>query len=931
MLKRAFLLAMLIVALLLIVSIPMMTISAAGTNRIGMNGNYNYFIWPNQVPTGCPLSLSSDYTYITFTGRWADYSNADTWYPSWGSDGNLYSPFTDGSCGGVSAGSPNPGQAQIVGDDPLNLDVYPSAVTNSNGGGGTNGYGRYPSASLMYNNIWYYGTYLLTGPDNSLSIPHWDWPVLEPFVGFRYSTNNGVSWTDNTNPNNCLFENYHYSLASGSNNEDLIGAPHMVDFGKNLQYAPTDPSTGRKYAYMVAHGADAGATVAQNDWIMGDNIYLLRILMPSGTDAASNTAYLNTAANWQYYSIGGTWRNWNRSNLTDVYNNIQPIVDWNGHLGNVALTYNAPLNRYLMCLSRCNSTSSFDTMILESNSITGPYKVVHYLPTFGQVGYFTNIPSKFISADGRTMWLSYSANYTGAPSNIEHAAYSWCLNEFVLSSGPTPTPMPLTGKVEAENGTKSGGAANYADSYASGGYNVAYLNTIGSSVSFNNCVSSTQIIIQYATVNTGSFSLYLNGAHSRDINFTSTGAWYGSGAYRTTSVPVSIPQGATVKLQCDSGDVGINIDYIVLSNDNQNNVAPLATVSVSSVYSGYSGPPMVDGVVDGYPGDISKEWASNGEKVGAWATLTWSGAKTINKISLYDRPNNYDQVTSGTLTFSDGSSVNVGVLPDTDKSAATVTFANKTVTWVKFTVDSVKSGSLNIGLAEFEVFEAGGGSTPTPTPTPAPTSAGLIGYWRLDETSGTSAADSSGNNKTGTVSGAVWTAGHNGNSLDFDGTNDYLSILDAFDPTTTTISAWIKPHSVSNTNIICRTDSAGPTQNWSHQIRITSGGKLEAYTYDHTGGGKSVTGTTTLTTNTWYHVAMTIKNGGQIKLYVNGQPEGTAQNITTMWVDGDRYYVGSNAGGNHGFPAIGWFDGLIDEVKLFDRELTQSEIQALMN
>ena len=271
------------------------------------------------------------------------------------------------------------------------------------------------------------------------------------------------------------------------------------------------------------------------------------------------------------------------------------------------------------------------------------------------------------------------------------------------------------------------------------------------------------MIIEYATVNTGTFSLYINGVHNQDLNFTSTGAWYGSGAYRATSVSVNIPPDATVKFQCDSGDVGINIDYIVLSNATQANIAPLATVSVSSVYSGYSGNSIVDGVVDGFPGDISKEWASNGEKVGAWAQLTWSSAKTINQINLYDRPNNTDQVTSGTLTFSDGSNVSVGALPDTDKTPATVTFSNKTVTWVKFTVNSVKSGTLNIGLAEFEVYEATGGPTPTPTPTPTamPTPAGQIGYWRFDETSGTSAGDSSGNNKTGTVSGAVWTAGHN--------------------------------------------------------------------------------------------------------------------------------------------------------------------------
>ena len=49
--------------------------------------------------------------------------------------------------------------------------------------------------------------------------------------------------------------------------------------------------------------------------------------------------------------------------------------------------------------------------VLEADAITGPWRMVCYMRDFGQQGYFLNFPSKFISADGRTVWLCYSANF----------------------------------------------------------------------------------------------------------------------------------------------------------------------------------------------------------------------------------------------------------------------------------------------------------------------------------------------------------------------------------------------------------------------------------------------------------------------------------------------------------------------------------------
>ncbi len=133
------------------------------------------------------------------------------------------------------------------------------------------------------------------------------------------------------------------------------------------------------------------------------------------------------------------------------------------------------------------------------------------------------------------------------------------------------------------------------------------------------------------------------------------------------------------------------------------NLAGSATVSVSSERpaTGQLGIKAIDGIVDGYPGDYTKEWATNGELAGAWIKLTWSNPVTVSQVILHDRPNLVDNVLAGTLFFSDGSSVAVGALPNNGAGLA-VLFPSKTITWLQFRVDSAVGA--NIGLAEIEVF-----------------------------------------------------------------------------------------------------------------------------------------------------------------------------------------------------------------------------------
>jgi trimeric autotransporter adhesin len=153
------------------------------------------------------------------------------------------------------------------------------------------------------------------------------------------------------------------------------------------------------------------------------------------------------------------------------------------------------------------------------------------------------------------------------------------------------------------------------------------------------------------------------------------------------------------------------------------NLAPAARISVSSESTQFfqDGVKAVDGIVDGYdgdtvglPGDETKEWSTRGELAGAWIQLDWTPSIAVQRVVLYDRPNAADQVLTGALRFSDGSTVAVGALPN-DAKAFIVDFPLRTISWVRFTVD--QAVGRNIGLAEIQVF---GASAPPDTLSVAP-------------------------------------------------------------------------------------------------------------------------------------------------------------------------------------------------------------------
>ncbi|MGQ7868723.1 DUF4185 domain-containing protein [Sunxiuqinia sp. sy24] len=347
-------------------------------------------IWNDTPPFFCPFEQSDAFSSIGFTGDiWAG-GNADTFYPSWGKDGNLYSCFTDGSVDGVSVSSRGNPQSNVAyltiqGNNPKKLKFTDHGIITHT----TTPYiGRYPSACLVYNDNWYIGTYSLD------DLPHTNYGTLGGFVGFHVSTDLGKTWEQCPHtPDNALF-----GETGKRGNSVKIGAPHFVDFGKNMEHSPDGK------AYLVSHGSslpDTQPRYANNSWITGDQIYLCRV-SPQPDKVNNSSAY-------EFFAGKDTsgMDIWSKD-----FNEIKPIADWNNNMGCVTITYNAPLKKYFMCVTDGQTTlSRYNSYILESDKITGPWRMVSYMKDFGEMGYFLNIPSKFISKDGKTMWLCYSANW----------------------------------------------------------------------------------------------------------------------------------------------------------------------------------------------------------------------------------------------------------------------------------------------------------------------------------------------------------------------------------------------------------------------------------------------------------------------------------------------------------------------------------------
>ena len=241
--------------------------------------------------------------------------------------------------------------------------------------------------------------------------------------------------------------------------------------------------------------------------------------------------------------------------------------------------------------------------------------------------------------------------------------------------------------------------------------------------------------------------------------------------------------------------------------------------------------------------------------------------------------------------------------------------------------------------ADQNVMQFCGGSVWVPMGFPASAaelSSGLQGHWKLDESSGTSAADSSGNGHTGTTSGSpTWqpTGGIIGGGLSFDGTDDcvvmpYTTDLELSSGESITIAGWHKSSSVTSDTIVFSDNQS----NMNYMLGFDSGGYI-VFSYNDTGQTYSSSATYS-SADTWQHIAFTFTpgTGSSAKLYVNGSLVGGSWSSGTGNVapvaDGRPVSIG--CWNSNGTPESDYVSATIDDVRIYNRILTATEIAALV-
>ncbi len=190
----------------------------------------------------------------------------------------------------------------------------------------------------------------------------------------------------------------------------------------------------------------------------------------------------------------------------------------------------------------------------------------------------------------------------------------------------------------------------------------------------------------------------------------------------------------------------------------------------------------------------------------------------------------------------------------------------------------------------------------------------LVVAYNFDQ-SGTPATDRSMYANNGTVSGATWTAIGAGGALSFDGVNDKVTIPNSSSTQVGdkfTFEARIRPAALpaNTSNYIWGSGPNGPLAHiYNGKLTLRKGGASDL-----------VSSTGSLTTGQWYHVALT-KNGSTNKLYIDGQDVTGSVTNQTMAAVTTGFTLASN-----GTYADKWFNGLMDDVRIYNRALGAQEI-----
>lgn len=234
------------------------------------------------------------------------------------------------------------------------------------------------------------------------------------------------------------------------------------------------------------------------------------------------------------------------------------------------------------------------------------------------------------------------------------------------------------------------------------------------------------------------------------------------------------------------------------------------------------------------------------------------------------------------------------------------------------------AASNRVGIFSFTMEP---GTDPTAEPD-------LAAWWQAEGNTLDAANDNDGT----LYNGAGYGLGRVGQGFVFDGVNDYLEVPHSasLSPAAFTVEAWVRFDSfysgkcATNTIVGKGVDNTAGfyglhVQDTAYSCSSTTGQHgLVMSMRMQDGSGVTVRGVTVLLANTWYHLAATW-DGSMVRLYVNGAPDGQTGPLTgkTLGSNTQALTIGRHAHTSYPY----WVDGVIDEVKIHNRALSETEIR----
>lgn len=313
----------------------------------------------------------------------------------------------------------------------------------------------------------------------------------------------------------------------------------------------------------------------------------------------------------------------------------------------------------------------------------------------------------------------------------------------------------------------------------------------------------------------------------------------------------------------------------------------------------------LDVSVGNYAINVAGNWLHNGGSF-----VPRSGTMTMDGVT---------QSITGCPTFNNFT-VNAG--STTTLPVGTMTVAGN---WTNNNTVAANNGTVVFNGAYGQSI--GGTGAPTFNNLTVSTS-GLAAYWKLDDATGSTASDSSGNGHDGAISGAVWSAAvapvafSDSASLSFDGSGDVVNAPLATTATdNVTLSAWARwAGGLAAGQTIVYNGNSGAS-GYGLFLDQPSGNKIVALI-----GGKIIyyTNATLPTDGTWKNVVL-VRRSGTWELYVNGVQQGFTNGPATIApnVPTSGTYIGNTGTLN------GSYNGFIDDVRIYNRALSTTEITAL--